>query len=99
MTYRVLTGLESCISQPMPASEDWITLRIADTIGGLIEFWGVKRPMGRMWAILYLSEEPMSAAELGGRLPMSSGAGALTRGAPIQGGGVEKTWGPRDAPD
>ncbi|HKA90931.1 MAG TPA: MarR family transcriptional regulator [Haliangiales bacterium] len=83
----------------MPASEDWITLRIADTIGGLIEFWGFKRPMGRMWAILYLSEEPMSAAELGERLAMSSGAVSMTVGELIKWGVVKKTWVPGERKD
>jgi DNA-binding transcriptional regulator GbsR (MarR family) len=28
---------------------------VSDSIGRLIEFWGFKRNMGRLWAILYLS--------------------------------------------
>lgn len=29
-------------------------LRVADAIGVLMEFWGFKRPMGRLWTLLYL---------------------------------------------
>jgi DNA-binding transcriptional regulator GbsR (MarR family) len=83
----------------MPASEDSITLRIADTIGGLIEFWGFKRGMGRMWAVLYLSEEPMSAAELGERLAMSTGAVSMTLGELVRWGIVKKTWVPGERKD
>lgn len=53
-------------------------LRVADTIGGLMEFWGFKRNMGRMWALLYLEREPMSAAQLSERLSLSSGAVSMT---------------------
>ncbi len=83
----------------MPASEDWITLRIADTVGGLMEFWGFKRPMGRMWTVLYLSEEPMSAAQLGERLAMSAGAVSMTVGELIKWGVVKKTWVPGERKD
>lgn len=69
-------------------------LRVADAVGGAIEFWGFKRPMGRIWALLYLSEEPLPAAELGERLAMSAGgvSGAL---AELQKWGVvKKAWVP-----
>ena len=46
-------------------------LRVAEVIGGLMEFWGFKAVMGRLWTILYLSPEPLSAAELGERLQRS----------------------------
>ena len=38
-------------------------LRVADAIGGLMEAWGFKRNMGRVWALLYLEKVPMSAAD------------------------------------
>ena len=34
---------------------------VADTIGQLVEFWGFKRIMGRLWTVLYLEPEPISA--------------------------------------
>ena len=33
-------------------------------VGRLIEFWGFKRNMGRVWAVLYLSPEPLTAQDL-----------------------------------
>src|SRR5205814_4466543 len=42
---------------------------VADAIGALMEFWGFKRFMGRLWTVLYLTGEPPAAAELCERLP------------------------------
>jgi len=56
-------------SEPVTQAE----LEVADTIGRLMEFWGFKRPMGRMWTLLYLSPAPLGAAELGEQLKMSAG--------------------------
>ena len=47
---------------------------VVETVGRLIEFWGFKRTLGRVWALLYLSPAPLSAAEVGDRLSMSAGA-------------------------
>jgi DNA-binding transcriptional regulator GbsR (MarR family) len=52
--------------------------RVADAVGGLMEFWGFKRNMGRMWTVLYLEPEPLSAADLAERLQMSAGAVSMT---------------------
>ena len=50
---------------------------VADTVGSLMEFWGFKRVMGRVWAILFLRAEPLSAAELCEQLEISSGAASM----------------------
>jgi DNA-binding transcriptional regulator GbsR (MarR family) len=52
-------------------------LLAADAIGDVIEHWGFRRALGRIWTILYLAGEPLSAAELSERLQMSSGAMSL----------------------
>ncbi|GAB4205239.1 MAG: hypothetical protein OHK0013_20950 [Sandaracinaceae bacterium] len=54
--------------------------RVTDAIGRLIEFWGFKRHMGRIWALLYLSEEPLSAREIRDRLELSVGTVSMTLG-------------------
>jgi len=36
--------------------------------------WGFKRNMGRVWAVLYLSPEPLTAQDLRDLLRLSSGA-------------------------
>ena len=51
---------------------------IADAVGSLMEFWGFKRVMGRVWALLYLRGDPLSMAELCEQLEISSGAASMT---------------------
>ena len=51
-----------------------IEASVSDVIGRLMEFWGFKRNMGRVWAVLYLSSEPQSAEDLRQMLKLSSGA-------------------------
>jgi DNA-binding transcriptional regulator GbsR (MarR family) len=53
-------------------------LRVTETVGRLMEFWGFKRQMGRTWALLYLSEQPLSAKEIRDRLDLSVGTVSMT---------------------
>ena len=46
---------------------------MAETVGGLMELWGFRRQLGRIWAVLYLSERPLAAPELCERLDISTG--------------------------
>jgi len=69
-------------------------LKLVDGIGQLMQFWGFKRPMGRMWTLLYLSPEPLGASELGSGLQMSSGAVSMALGELQRWGAVRKTWRP-----
>jgi DNA-binding transcriptional regulator GbsR (MarR family) len=48
-------------------------LRVADAIGSIIELWGFRRQLGRIWAVLFLSERPLAAPELCERLQISTG--------------------------
>jgi HTH-type transcriptional regulator, glycine betaine synthesis regulator len=45
-----------------------------DAVGNAIEFWGFKRNQGRLWALLYLRDTPLSASELQRLLRLSKGA-------------------------
>ncbi|MBT8452623.1 MAG: ArsR family transcriptional regulator [Deltaproteobacteria bacterium] len=65
---------------------------VSDSIGRLIEFWGFKRNMGRLWAILYLSERPLSGPEMQDRLQLSSGAVSMTLNELTRWGVVKKVW-------
>jgi DNA-binding transcriptional regulator GbsR (MarR family) len=65
---------------------------ISDSIGRLIEFWGFKRNMGRLWASLYLSDRPLSAPEIQNRLQLSSGAVSMTLNELTRWGVVKKVW-------
>ena len=48
-------------------------LAVADAIGELMELWGFRRQLGRIWAVLFLSERPLAAPDLCERLPISTG--------------------------
>jgi DNA-binding transcriptional regulator GbsR (MarR family) len=78
---------------------DELTLKLADRVGGLMELWGFKRALGRMWAVLYFSEEPLPAAELAERLAMSAGAVSMTLGELSKWGVVKKSWRPGERRD
>jgi DNA-binding transcriptional regulator GbsR (MarR family) len=71
---------------------DPAVLKIADAIGALIEGWGFKRNMGRMWAVLYLEDHPLSAAELGERLGLSTGSVSMLLTDLQAWGVVKKSW-------
>jgi DNA-binding transcriptional regulator GbsR (MarR family) len=67
-------------------------LAVSDVIGRLIEFWGFKRNMGRVWAVLYLATEPLSADDLRDSLQLSSGAVSMTLSELSRWGVVRKVW-------
>jgi DNA-binding transcriptional regulator GbsR (MarR family) len=64
----------------------------SDVIGRLIEFWGFKRNMGRVWTVLYLSPDPLSAEDLRRALALSSGAVSMTLSELSRWGVVRKVW-------
>lgn len=72
----------------LSASEKVLT----DTVGRLIEFWGFSRNMGRIWGLLYLSPEPLTAKELRERLGISAGAVSMTLTDLSRWGVVRKVW-------
>lgn len=74
-------------------------LRSADAMGRLMEFWGFRRHMGRLWTILYLSPEPLTTAELSETLRLSSSAVSLSLGELVRWGAVRKTWRPGERRD
>ena len=65
---------------------------VSDVVGRLIEFWGFKRNMGRIWSVLYLSPEPLSAEDLRQALKLSSGAVSMTLNELSRWGVVRKVW-------
>jgi DNA-binding transcriptional regulator GbsR (MarR family) len=75
-----------------PDRVDPAVLEVADSIGALMESWGFKRNLGRMWAVLYLEDHPLSAAELGERLGLSTGAVSMLLAELLQWGIVKKAW-------
>jgi HTH-type transcriptional regulator, glycine betaine synthesis regulator len=65
---------------------------VSDVVGRLIEFWGFKRNMGRIWTVLYLSPEPLSAEDLRHALKLSSGAVSMTLSDLSRWGVVRRVW-------
>jgi DNA-binding transcriptional regulator GbsR (MarR family) len=74
-------------------------LDIAEQVGRLMQFWGFKRPMGRIWALLYLSPQPLSAYEIADRLRMSAGSVSMTLAELVKWGAVIKSWRPGERRD
>ncbi len=71
----------------------WESERIvSDSIGRLMELWGFKRNMGRVWTVLYLAAQPLSAGQLRDRLQLSSGAVSMTLNELSRWGVVRKVW-------
>jgi DNA-binding transcriptional regulator GbsR (MarR family) len=65
---------------------------VSDVVGRLMEFWGFKRNMGRVWAVLYLSPDPLSADDLRNALQLSSGAISMTLSELARWGVVKRVW-------
>lgn len=83
-------------AQPPEAPEGaelWESERIvSDAIGKLMVLWGFKRNMGRVWTLLYLSNEPLTAYLLRERLQLSAGAISMTLNELARWGVVHKVW-------
>jgi HTH-type transcriptional regulator, glycine betaine synthesis regulator len=75
-----------------PDRIDPAVVKIADAVGELMESWGFKRNMGRLWAVLYLEDHALSQAELCDRLGLSIGAVSMLLAEATQWGVVKKTW-------
>src|SRR5512138_1997170 len=48
-------------------------LAAADAVGAIMELWGFRRQLGRIWAVLFLSDRPLAAPDLCERLRISTG--------------------------
>lgn len=67
--------------------------RIAsEAVGRLMEFWGFKRNMGRVWTVLQLSDQPLTSRDLRERLVLSSGSVSMTLNELQRWGVVRRVW-------
>ncbi len=66
----------------------------AEAIGDVIEHWGFRKALGRLWTVLYLSGEALAAADLGERLAMSAGAVSMGLTELQRWGVVRRVWRP-----
>jgi len=77
---------------PAPSGATPAELLVSDTVGRLMQFWGFKRNMGRVWGLLYLSPVPLGAKDLRARLTLSAGAVSMTLSELGRWGVVKKVW-------
>ena len=74
----------------------WEAIAI-DAVGNVIEFWGFKRNQGRVWALLYLRGEPLTAGELERALELSKGRVSMLLRALERWGVVRRVRSPRES--
>jgi len=48
-------------------------IAFAEIIGDLVEQWGFKRHLGRIWSLVYLREQPVSPTDIQEQLALSAG--------------------------
>jgi len=82
----------SVLSEQDQVAVEQATLLVADAIGEVMGFWNFKPSMGRVWTVLYLSTEPLSASEIGRRTELSAGSVSMTLQELLQWGVVKKAW-------
>ncbi len=68
-----------------------------DAVGNVIEFWGFKRNQGRVWALLYLRGEPMTAGEIERELDLSKGGVSMLLRDLERWGVVRRVRSPQDS--
>jgi HTH-type transcriptional regulator, glycine betaine synthesis regulator len=69
-------------------------LLAADAIGDVIEHWGFRKALGRVWTVLFLDTGPLPAAEIADRLSMSAGAVSTTLAELQRWGVARRVWKP-----
>lgn len=63
---------------------------VADAVGELMRFWNFKPSLGRIWAVLYLSQEPLDAEEIESRTGLSTGNVSMSLQELLQWGVVKR---------
>jgi DNA-binding transcriptional regulator GbsR (MarR family) len=69
-------------------------LLAADAIGDVIEHWGFRKGLGRVWTVLFIAGEAQPAAVIGERLSMSAGAVSMALTELQRWGVVHRVWRP-----
>lgn len=69
-------------------------LLAADAIGDIIEHWGFRKVLGRVWTVLFIAAEALPAATIGERLSMSAGATSMALTELQRWGVVKRVWRP-----
>jgi DNA-binding transcriptional regulator GbsR (MarR family) len=80
------------VDKPNPQAE--AELLVADAIGDIIEHWGFRKVLGRVWTVLFISGEALPAAVIGDRLSMSAGAVSMALTELQRWGVIHRVWRP-----
>ncbi|MEE2829846.1 MAG: MarR family transcriptional regulator, partial [Myxococcota bacterium] len=64
--------------------------QVATALGRLMAFWGFRRNLGRIWSLLFLSPEPLTAQDLCDRLKLSTGSVSMALNELQRWGAVHK---------
>ncbi len=59
---------------------------LADVFGNIAAFWGFTKTQGRIYGLLFLSEQPMSHGDIQRRLGISAGSTSMTLSSLVQWG-------------
>src|SRR4029078_5347236 len=79
---------------PTDAAAREAELLAAAAIGDIIEHWGFRKVLGRVWTVLFIAAEPLPAAVLSERLSMSAGATSMALTELQRWGVVKRVWRP-----
>ncbi|MBK8252558.1 MAG: hypothetical protein IPK82_07810 [Polyangiaceae bacterium] len=83
------------VAEHLPISpQHQAELLAADAIGDIIEHWGFRKVLGRVWTVLFIAAEPLPAASIGERLAMSAGATSMALTELQRWGVVKRVWRP-----
>jgi DNA-binding transcriptional regulator GbsR (MarR family) len=66
----------------------------ADAVGDVIEHWGFRKVLGRVWTVLFLAGEPLPAAVIGDHLSMSAGSVSMSLTELQRWGVIHRVWRP-----
>lgn len=83
---------------PVPVAIE-ARLEVCQIIGRMMELWGFRKNLGRIWTLLYLSDEPVSAGEIGEHLSLSRGSTSMALQELLRWGVVRKSWKPGERKD
>jgi DNA-binding transcriptional regulator GbsR (MarR family) len=67
-----------------------------DGMGSVGEFWGIAPAMGRIWAVLYLNQDPMTMDDVVAAVGITKGHASTNLRALLRLGLITKSWRPGD---
>lgn len=74
-------------------------IKVIETIGEMMKFWGFSKHHGRIWALLYLRSQPFASPDIQGLLEMSAGLVSMSLKELVHWDVVTKVWVPGDRKD